>query len=116
MPNPNNKQALIQDIHRAANQVGPVNNSAASARTINQALNPFRQYIMGPQRNSQSVGIYLLDQLSSYRGDSQAIKILQEGYKAIQDPNFNPTLVQLEASSKRYSRIKSSISIPHWCN
>jgi len=90
MSNPNfNKQALIEDIHRAANQVGPVNNSAASARTINQAINPFRQYIMGPQRNSQSVGIYLLDQLSSYRGDSQAIKILQEGYNAIQDPLVN---------------------------
>jgi hypothetical protein len=90
MSNPNfNKQALIQDIYRAANQVGPVNNSAASARTINQAINPFRQYIMGPQKNSQSVGIYLLEQLSSYRGDSQAVKMLQEGYKFIQEPLVN---------------------------
>ena len=90
MSNPNfNKQALIQDIYRAANQVGPVNNSAASARTINQAINPFRQYITGPQKNSQSVGIYLLEQLSSYRGDSQAVKMLQEGYKFIQEPLVN---------------------------
>ena len=90
MSNPNfNQQALIQDIFRAAEQVGPVKNSAANAKTINQAINPFRQYITGPQKNSQSVGIYLLDQLSSYRGDSQAVKMLQEGYKFIQEPLVN---------------------------
>jgi hypothetical protein len=90
MSNPNfNKQALIQDLYKAAEQVGPTKNSVASARTINQAINPFRQYITGPQKNSQSIGIYLLDQLSSYRGDSQAVKMLQEGYKFIQEPLVN---------------------------
>jgi len=30
--------------------------------------------------------------------------------------DFNPTLVQLELNSARYSGSSTSISIPHWCN
>lgn len=79
------QQALVRDIYRAAERAGMTND----ASVYNRAINAFRPYLDPKVRESQSVGIYLRDQLTSYRGDSQAVKMLQEAYRFIQEPLVN---------------------------
>ncbi|MCS7086431.1 MAG: hypothetical protein NZ534_10195, partial [Bacteroidia bacterium] len=95
--------ALAKDIYEAAKRVGMTND----ASVYNRAINAFRPFIREDIRESQSIGIYLRDQLTSYRGDSQAVKILQEGYKLIQEPLVN----NVYAVAKDYVENKPTIPI-----
>lgn len=83
---PIGQQALIRDITNAARNVGVVGDPAP----YNRAVDAFRRSIPDPRaRESQSFGIYFRDYVTSYRGDSGAVKMLQDVYKFLEEPLVN---------------------------